>query len=100
MKVKILKIKCQLLKREISGRQKSQNSSLCFFAADEGREKADGNLVKSFLIHLTQRDSIVLSPHQTLDIPVIFTPTDHNTHYAECVVSVHQTNTALQPADG
>lgn len=67
---------------------------------DEGREKADGNLVKSFLIHLTQRDSIVLSPHQTLDIPVIFTPTDHNTHYAECVVSVHQTNTALQPADG
>ncbi|CAE1306735.1 unnamed protein product [Acanthosepion pharaonis] len=67
---------------------------------DEEHEKADGISVKSFLIHLTQRDSIVLSPHQTLDIPVIFTPSDHNTHYAECVVSVHQTNTALQPADG
>lgn len=80
--------------------EKPKFFSLFFFPADEEHKKADGNSVKSFLIHLTQRDSIVLSPHQTLDIPVIFTPSDHNTHYAECVVSVHQTNTALQPADG
>lgn len=61
----------------------------------ESEIAADGKRSpQTFRLLLSQTESLFLRPHQTLDIPILFTPRNRNTCHAECVVSVHQKNTA------